>query len=579
MHPRWAVALALTSGSLFVAPYAYAWQEAHEVGDDARVRVDANGMADVEHLVRWRIVHGPIKTIDLGNVDPAATLDPTVSIATDDGHGTTGHAARQGDSGIRVVVEDPRALVRGTFTIDLRWHTDLVATGAAVRDGTSLRLTLASPGASDGFDAARVVLDLPAAPGAPEAIVADTGAIDDSVLTTLRRGPTRDELELVRPHVGRGELVASTVRVDPRALSFGVPAGASPGMADRPPMKEPNRIREVLLASGFGVIATLFALLVAAKSRAAAKAGERKGARVVGVLPLPTGLRAAVAGLALASAVGLQIGGESAAGAYFAVLATLAAGLRPPRAARAVRGPGRWLALRSADAFAEEPARRDWFDIDTGAGRAAALFAGLAVLAVAWATKHAVPESFWLAAIDGAALVPLFITGRASQIGPEAGRGGQRWLARAFSQLRRIEELRTTPWGRLTLGGAVDELRLRVAPRSAVSGFVGIEIGLAWRRTTVGWVCAPEILARVLRDGEGAARLAERAPTACAVPGRRADERVVRFVPRAPTCDATVTLAHELAQVFTHRPTGRAPCPVQGRVRAKPTSARGTVLT
>ena len=60
-------------------------------------------------------------------------------------------------------------------------------------------------------------------------------------------------------------------------------------------------------------------------------------------------------------------------------------------------------------------------------------------------------------------------------------------------------------------------------------GVLGIELGLAWSATPVGWSGAPEVLARVLDGSAAAARLARELPGMRAVPGRRPDERVIRL--------------------------------------------------
>jgi hypothetical protein len=84
-------------------------------------------------------------------------------------------------------------------------------------------------------------------------------------------------------------------------------------------------------------------------------------------------------------------------------------------------------------------------------------------------------------------------------------------------------------------------------------GVLGIEIGLAWSATPVGWVATPEVLARVLDASAAAAKLACELPAARALPGRRPDERVVRLVPRAPTVAASVGLALALASALVDR--------------------------
>src|SRR5580700_8967261 len=109
MRVRRGVPLAFGLSALFATVQAYAWHEAHLAGDEARVRVDAHGVASVEHLLKWRVVHGPLESIDLAGVDVGAVLDPTASVRTEDGHDLTAHVVRGDDSVVHVVPDSPRS--------------------------------------------------------------------------------------------------------------------------------------------------------------------------------------------------------------------------------------------------------------------------------------------------------------------------------------------------------------------------------------------------------------------------------------------------------------------------------------
>src|SRR5271165_2222657 len=189
MAPRHVLAVTAAAVAMLAARRAHAWQEAHQTGDDVRVHVDPAGQADVEHRVRWHVVRGPLKSIDLVGVDAAAVIEPDVTISADDGRALTAHASRRDERTVRIAIDEPRALMKGNFNFGVRWRTDLVASHALARDGATWRLGWSAPVATDGFDAARTVFELPAAPDAPVAIVADTGAVDDSVVSSLRREP------------------------------------------------------------------------------------------------------------------------------------------------------------------------------------------------------------------------------------------------------------------------------------------------------------------------------------------------------------------------------------------------------
>jgi hypothetical protein len=554
MHLRRIVAWAVALLALLVTSGARAWQEAHQAGDDVVVRVEPNGVATVRHRIRWRVVRGPLRWIDVMNVDPSAILEPEVAIGAEDGRALSAHVARRPDErNARVTIDDPRALMRGTFAFEIRWRLDLVASHALVRDGANWRLTWSAPVAADGFEGARTVFDLPGAPDGPRPILADTGAVDDSVVAALRREPGRDLLELVRPHVARGEAVTWTVRIDPRVFSaIGDRPPPGPASSIAPP--EPNRVREVSLMTALGALAAFFALLVAQKRRAFAVACAMHGGRARGLLPLPEGIRAAAAGMALAAGVGLQVLDEPTAGGVLVAVATLATALRASAAKPAARGPGRWLVLRPEDAFHGGSGEGHWTDVRTLAARSGAIVALALVAGLALVARRFSAQGPWLVAMDAAAFVPLFVTGRRSQLPPNGVGGAAPWLARAFRQLKAIKPLRVVPWARVAIDGSVvDELRLLLLPRAAMPGVVGIEIGLAWSSTPVGWVATPEVLVRVLEGTAAATRIAQVAPQARVVPGRRADERVARLLPRDPTRASTVALARAAADALTDR--------------------------
>lgn len=560
---RRALAVAVAAVALLASGRAHAWQEAHQTGDDVVVRIDSTGGADVKHGIRWHVVRGPLKSIDVVHVDATAVLEPDVPITAEDGRSLLGHASRRDDRTVRITIDEPRALMRGNFTFDIRWHVDLVAARALARDGATWRLAWSSPVATDGFDAAHTLLDFPAAPDAPQPIVADTGAVDDGAVATLRREPGRDLLDLVHPHVARGESPVWTVRVDPRALPDVRDPRLRPPEAASAPV-EPDRVREASMAVGLGALALLFGLCVGRKARVFAAACTARGASSRALLPVPDAVRAAIAGLALACGVALELYGRATAGAACVALATLAAALRAPASKPAARGPGRWLALRPEEAFATPPS--------TWTADALALVLVLAgVVALAFVGRRFDPEAPWLVALDASALVPLFVTGRASQLPPDGARTSAPWLARLFGALRTVPGLRVRPWARVPLEGTTpDELRLLVLPRAAMPGLLGLEIGLAWSPTPVGWSNAPEVLARVLEGSPAAARLAQELPETRLVPGRRPDERVARLLPRTPTRAATTALARTLTEAFTDRRVALPPAAWTSPERRKP---------
>jgi hypothetical protein len=219
--------------------------------------------------------------------------------------------------------------------------------------------------------------------------------------------------------------------------------------------------------------------------------------------------------------------------------------------------------VRPEDAFTGGRSPGHWLDVDSAAGRAgAAIAASLLFGAVAAATLAARghdPNVPWLVGLDAVAFAPLFLTGRGSSLPSEGPRGGASWLARVFARLRPNMALRVAPWLRsVGPGGAAsriegDELRLLVLPRAATPGLVGIEVGLAWSPTPVGWAASPEVLVRVLERSPAASRFGMTVPSARTTFGRHADERVAALRPRTTTASGTCELVHELVEALRDR--------------------------
>ncbi len=553
MYPRWAVALAFAFCALLAASRAHAWQEAHQTGDDVEIRVDPDGLASIRNVVRWHVVRGPLRWVDLENVDPSAILEPNVTVSSEDGRSLSARLARRDETCARVELDDPRSFMRGVFTFDVRWRVDWVKSRALARDRVAWRVSWSSPLAATGFDSARATLDLPAAPDAPTVILADTGAVDDSAISMLRREPARDVLELVRPHVARGESVGWTVRIDPRALPAVVDPRLRPS-ADAQTSVEPDRVRDASIAVALGALALAYGLLVAHKTRTFAAACAERGVRPRAFVRLSDGLRASFAGISLGVGVGLQAFDRPTAGSALVAAALLLAALRAPEAKLTARGPGRWLILRPTEAFAKISGEGHWLDGGDGPGRLTACIAVALLAAIAVAARRFDMSAPWLVAIDSAALVPLLVTGRACDLPPDRARVAGPWLATLFRRLRAVESLRVAPWARVVVGGSdVDELRLLVLPRAVMPGLVGVEVGQAWSITPAGWAATPEVLVRVLEESSAAAKLAQVLPRARAFPGRRVDERVVRLSPRAATTASTVALTRGLVDALADR--------------------------
>lgn len=571
------------------------WQEWHQTGNDVFVTVDKAGAAHVEHHVRYRVVAGKMQSFDLTGVDLAAAIAPEVSVVTEDGTKLGAHA--EGISAkaakdvpevdptsqvVRVTVDDPKGLKRGTYAFVVAYDVDGWKTKHLTKDGSMVRVTFKQPPSPEGRDGARAVFRLPQGPTEPRIAVSDDGSGEGegTALVTLRRKPEGDEIELVRAHVSRGEVVTWAVRADAKAFAGEPSANLPPSGASRATSTIPDRRR----AAGLVLVALVVALglgaLAGRKARAFRVEVQRLGATPRPLLPLPGWARPPVVAVSFGAGLAVAALHSPLGGAFLLVLCMLTlVELRPTRKALRVRGPGEWRPLprKIVDATRRERLL-PWLDATHPRG---ALTLGLLVLAFALAGRAAerlYPGLSVLAPLSTVALFPLFFSGLSAQL-PSAT------LGRALDVLgplaRRVEstkKLATRLYGRLPQGEARwDEARLRTLPRDAVPGIRSLEVGVAEQRTLTGFLPSPEVLVRVF-DGSSAhlrlestrdESLAQRA----ALPGREADEKVLRFT--APSGDVRdveallLTLVDELKERRTGRTRAKRPTGPERRAARK----------
>ncbi len=551
MRSVWTLASGLLAAAVLLrsAP-ARAYDEAHVRGDDVRMRVDASGVARVEHTVSLQVLAGKKSSLDLVGVEAGAIAEPTATVAGDDGQEQPAEVgAREGQPrALRVTFGS--ALKRGRYRIHLAYAVDLVAAHELVGDGPMWRLTWTSPVAQEGYDNTHLVFDVPSTATEPRAVRADSDALDDTTTLSLRRGFDRDEIELARPHVSRGLASVWSLQLGPRAfpgLTLPAPAVAS---APRPPVAPwPKAPLPALLALGI-----LYATLAWAKERAFSRACLAHGTRSTLLAGLPAWLRAGLAGACLSVGLILQLGGAPTKGSLIVAAAMALAVTRVPWFPARPRGPGRWLALRPDEAFAGRtpPTGLDWLDAGTLRGKLSFVVFALLVGGVALALRTRAGAGR-LAAVDVLALVPLYATGCASQLPPSSTRGA-RFLRGVFRALSRKRALRVAPWARVPTGAVEpDEVRILVLPRLAMPGVVGIEVGLAWWRGWSEYSSSPEVLVRVHEASAASARMTTLAPRTRPVPGRRPEERVYRLVPRLPGRGWTRALVERVAGELVDR--------------------------
>src|SRR5580692_5800261 len=551
--PALACALAAGFGSFPAKAY---YEEAHVTGDEARVTVDTAGSARIEHTVGWQIVAGQYHFFDLTGLTGALNPELVASVTGDDGRVFPATLQAREGNVLRVTFEEPKGLHHGHYKVRLAYREDLVENHAFEREGAMWRLSWQSPSFSDGYDGATAIFDVPPSIDGPRLLAASNDAVDLGILSTSRRFEDKDELELVKPRVAKREVLTWTLRVAPRAF---------PGIRDPalrpPPVSPPPIVRRgpspVVVFLGALAAALLYAGLVRKKAVAFDGLCRETGVRAAGLVSLALDLRAALSGLSLGAGVLAEWAGAPTWGGGCVALAMLLAVLRPPPAGKApARGPGRWLALRPAEAFHEPKDRapgKDWFDPATLPGASAALATLLGLAGLGRLLFALDPHAPFLVALDSIALLPLVATGRASQLLPRV-RSRASWFRRLYRRLAKEPALRVAPWVRIPTGCVEpDELRVLVVPRAAMPGLVGIEVGLhAWHAATC-YGASPEVLVRVHESTAASARMTTLAVFVRPVPGRVPEERVYRLAPRLPTRDGTARLVRRLGRELEDR--------------------------
>ncbi len=613
--PRGRALALLISGLFASAPYAAAaspssgggWQESHRNADDVKVVVGNDGVARIEHHLRYRVVAGRLKTFELTGVDAAAQIEPEARVTAETPPevrpgaspkaktsdtpppAPTAHVERSPKTpgALRVTIDDPRGLGRGTYTVDVAYQLDLVATKLLVRDGAMWRLGWTAPVAPEGMDGARVTFDLPAAVTEPSPAGDQT-----TTIATVRHGAGRDELELLRAHVPRGEVVTWSIRVDPKAF----PAVTSPELRAAPPTatapgEAPLPKTALLSAAVLSVVVLLLAWARAAKGAAVARSCAARGVIPRPLVPLLPARFAPIAyGLTLALALTTFLWGSAVVGSVLLVAAMALASFRAPRVLLRPRGPGRWKEMDDADVFLArtDGVAGDAFDVVTTKGRLTASVLVLAVVTAAFVLRHVVPYAHVAIPLAATALVPLFTTGIRPQLPPSPIELASRVLAPARDVLAASIDLAhvdLVPIARLREGTrAVDEVRLACAPSIRIPGLRTIELALATSHEAPD-AAIPQVLVRFDDGSPAASKVAAIAPGMEVVVGRSPEEKVLRVTPRIPTARSAAGLvARLLGELEGRRAADRNedPAPFRGddrrsKRRAKtPVAARPT---
>jgi len=539
---------------------AWAGSEQRVESSTTVLELDANGGALIRHELRVAQRGAPFVTLTLRGVDPDAEplADGTVTRLSDspEQNLTQPLGVRASDGQLELTAPGARGLRGNHFLLTFAYRTHLLERGAIrpLAERGLFELSWLGPRFDDGVDSVTLLVRAHAAARPPELAPRRDGDTYGMVMSTLRRSRDGDELELVRTHIARDEAMRWNVWLDGGAFDQqplardGEPARAEPTPTRALPRPEPKQMLGLLGVLGLGLA---YALLVALKSRAANAAAAARGTHARPWLAAGTAWRACAAGVAMSAAAGAAAWDEPPWMAALALIVSMAfAAFHPPVAPSAPRGPGEWRPLEDA-ALARAPRAclpGAW--LDAGRARGFLLLCALLALVIACATR-AFELSPYVGAcvlLGGAALLPIFCTGRAGELPLEALDCSRSFLSDAARRLARDGSLVIHPIGRLAAANAeVDELRLSITPARPVPGLLGLELGIELRERLGGHSARPVVVVRAA-EGSDCQRALPRGLTWTR--GRSAEERASLVRPKLPDAATSVALVQELLSLM-----------------------------
>jgi hypothetical protein len=546
---------------------ALAWTEKRVESSTTILELGGDGGAIVRHELLLDVHGAALTSFSLRGVDLDAEPLPDATLTRLSG-GQAGSPqpvqvqARSGQLDVGIPVA--RGL-RGTrFLLSVSYRTRLVGAIVHLPDGERSLLGWVGPRFDDGVDAVTLILRTRAGRTPPEVAAEDDhGPHYGIVMSTLRRSRDRDELELVRAHVASDEAIRWDIRLDRTLFD----TGAAPGDNDRggapapgtvpaalpaPAPRSASRPFELALASAAGVA---YALLVWLKARAVDAAARRRATTPHPWIGVSGVWRALGAGAAVSAAGAVAIVGERPLFLALALLLAVAlAAHHPPHARASLRGPGEWRpqGLEALVRSPSAPLPGAWLDAGRLRGFAllGAALAGIGTLAArAFASS---PYTGGCILLGGVVLLPIFCTGRAAELPPDALDHARRFLGEVARRLGSSGTLVVTPIGRMAAAnGELDELRLSIAPARPVPGLLGIELGIELRERFGGLSPRPVVVVRAA-EGSECQRALPRGLTW--MRGRSAEERASLVRPKLPTVALSVALLQELSSLMLAPP-------------------------
>lgn len=550
------------------------WVEMHVARDDLRVAIASDGTARVEHRVLLLVSGGPLKTFTIRGVDPDAALEEGAYLVTEkeDKDGsveaavplqlervTVGSEATA-RTDVTVSVDGGRGVMRGRYVAVVRYKTDLVARGAIRMEGVSARIDWTGPSWEDGLESTRAVFEVPNGTRPPETIEPgdDTAGASGTFLTNVTRRPGTDLVEVVRPYASRGERVTWSLRLDAKAIKAGAAASPEEGPHSRDPRGDraaPERrslivfvasARDTMFVIGGLALFVFLASIVAAHALDIRRRAAARDQTARPLVPLPIAVRAIATGALFLTGLWLELHEPTSLYGTIAIAAcTPFIWHRTSVGRPTLRGPGAWLCVRVDEAFAaERPRPRGMFDAASIPG---AIFLALLIGGFVIAGRQVAERSVYhgiLIALDVVPLLALFLTGRAASFVPDPAIDSIPLLK---AVVKRVEaagiEARVIPRVRIPQSEPdPDELRVVFLPKRPHAGLRAIEAGVAFGAGPGGYVALPEVLVR-FEEGSPCDSLVEGLePFGKTQRGRKADERVLTFVPKIPTAGMTADL-------------------------------------